>query len=294
MSIDELNQRWGNRREIEFFWRTPGFPAVKLRHTSGSELEVSLYGGQVLSWLAEGRERLFLSERAEFSRGKAIRGGIPLVFPQFGSGPLPAHGFARTSEFSVLSASAERGCGVQIVLGLVESPESLKLWRHKFALRLVLSLAEDLYMELVVENTDSEPFEFQSLLHTYFAVPEIGEIRVRGLAGTRVVDFLSGGRETIEPSNDLPVTKQTDQLYLEAPDCVAITDGEGAPIFEIEKERLADFVLWNPWIEKSAHLADLAPNAYRGFVCLEAGNVRSKISLAPGESYTSAQRLRPI
>lgn len=49
---------------------------------SGESVSVSLHGATVISWkLAEGREQLFLSEKAHLDGSKPIRGGIPIVFP---------------------------------------------------------------------------------------------------------------------------------------------------------------------------------------------------------------------
>ena len=69
---------------------------------SGDVATVALDRGHVLSWTCAGKERLFLSAKAEVQAGEgalaAIRGGIPLCWPQFaGRGPLPKHGFARTT-----------------------------------------------------------------------------------------------------------------------------------------------------------------------------------------------------
>lgn len=294
MNVEELNKCWSTGHALEFFGKTPEFAAAKMRHSSGAELEVGLYGGQVLSWIVGGRERLFLSQKADFVRGKAIRGGVPIVFPQFGSGTLPAHGFARTSEFFVRQTSVEEGGRVNLTLGLIDSAETRRVWPHNFSLSLLISLGEDLYMELLVENTGAKALEFQSLLHTYFSVPDIRAVRVRGFEGVSFSDFLNGGRESVDNLNDRPITEQTDQLYIDAPDFAAILDEASCPLFQVEKERFGDFVLWNPWIEKSAQMADLSPNDYLKFLCLEAGNVRSKIALSPGESFTSSQRLMVI
>jgi glucose-6-phosphate 1-epimerase len=44
------------------------------------------------------QEQLFVSKKSVFDGKKAIRGGIPFVFPIFGaSNVLPQHGFARIS-----------------------------------------------------------------------------------------------------------------------------------------------------------------------------------------------------
>jgi len=45
------------------------------------------------------------SSKAIFKEEKAIRGGVPIIFPQFGGGPLPQHGFGRNSKFDLLETS---------------------------------------------------------------------------------------------------------------------------------------------------------------------------------------------
>ena len=68
-----------------------GLEKVVLRSRDGALAEVYLHGAHVTSWRPAGtrEERLFLSERSEFRGGAAIRGGIPVIFPQFAAeGPL--------------------------------------------------------------------------------------------------------------------------------------------------------------------------------------------------------------
>ena len=49
---------------------------------TGERVEVLLYGATVVSWKsANGKENLFLSEKAHLDGSKPVRGGIPLVFP---------------------------------------------------------------------------------------------------------------------------------------------------------------------------------------------------------------------
>ncbi len=72
--------------------------ALELHTADGASATISLYGAHLLSWqTADGRERLFLSERAVLDGSSAIRGGVPLIFPQFAArGNGQRHGFART------------------------------------------------------------------------------------------------------------------------------------------------------------------------------------------------------
>ena len=59
-------------------------PCARLSNAEGATALVALHGAHVLSWIpADGRERLFLGERAIYAEGAAIRGGVPVIFPQF-------------------------------------------------------------------------------------------------------------------------------------------------------------------------------------------------------------------
>jgi hypothetical protein len=48
---------------------------------SGDSVEVMLYGATVISWKNNGQENMWLSSNAKMDGSKAIRGGVPVVFP---------------------------------------------------------------------------------------------------------------------------------------------------------------------------------------------------------------------
>lgn len=49
---------------------------------SGESIEILLYGATIISWKdAKGDEKLWLSDAAVLDGSKAVRGGVPLVFP---------------------------------------------------------------------------------------------------------------------------------------------------------------------------------------------------------------------
>ena len=100
--------------EIEFH----GIAALRLNGPQGASAVISKLGAQVLSWITpDGRERLFLSDKAVFDGSVAIRGGIPVCWPQFaGLGDLPKHGFVRTREWQV----SARRCGDDYALLTLE------------------------------------------------------------------------------------------------------------------------------------------------------------------------------
>src|SRR6202162_1967927 len=74
--------------------------------TPAAEADLYLQGAHVTHWKPRGqRPVLFVSPKSLFAPGKAIRGGVPIIFPWFGprsdGKPGPAHGFARTAEWAI-------------------------------------------------------------------------------------------------------------------------------------------------------------------------------------------------
>lgn len=155
---------------------------------SGESVEVLLYGATVISWKSNGgkTENLWLSEKAALDGSKAVRGGIPVVFPVFGPPPksghptstLPQHGFARTSRWEFLGKSTSEDAldasSVKLDFGLYSSgltEEARQAWPLDFGLVYSVTLSKDsLQTVMNVRNEGEKSFEFQMLLHTYFKI----------------------------------------------------------------------------------------------------------------------------
>ena len=184
-------------------------PTATLSHAaSGASCEVVLTGAHVTSWrTADGVERLFLSSASKFGDGAAIRGGIPVCFPQFsGRGDLPKHGLVRTSsewEIDEMSSDAE---ATRLVLSLKDTAASRSLWPHEFELRYAVTLrADSLSTDLEVLNTGKEPLSYHAALHTYFAVPDVTTVRIRGLHGLEYEDNTNSAARTREEAEEVAI-----------------------------------------------------------------------------------------
>lgn len=168
---------------VEFCKGNNGLDKIVLRESRGSSAEVYLYGGHVTSWKNDhGEELLFVSSKATFKPPKAIRGGIPICFPQFAShGSLESHGFARNRFWSIdtdpPAFPTNSSSKAYIDLILRPSEEDLKIWPHSFEFRLRVALTPggDLMLISRVRNTstDGKPFSFTFAYHTYFSVSDI-------------------------------------------------------------------------------------------------------------------------
>ena len=80
------------------------------------------------------QELIFVSKKAVFKPPKAIRGGVPVCFPQFGGfGPLQQHGFARNSPFEVVAGGPDT-----VTLALIQDVQQLTVFPHAFRLRVTV------------------------------------------------------------------------------------------------------------------------------------------------------------
>lgn len=277
---------------------------VTLRHMSGASAEIYLFGGTLTSYKTpDGTEKIFVSPGAIFDGKKAIRGGVPLVFPQFGQPDkaMAQHGFARSSVWDVesINDSPERSL---LILRLSDSEETLSKWPHKFLLRFSVQLtAVSLEMKLTVTNMDDKPFSFQALLHTYFAIPDIGDAAVRGLAGRKFVDKVDEGKEKLQEDADIHLPKFTDRVYMgdltfPLEKDVVICNKAGATAFFVcngatigGENQPCDVVVWNPYEEASP--GDLPPPAFKNFVCVEPGLVNKAHELQPSKHAVVSQKI---
>ncbi|KAJ2003433.1 hypothetical protein GGI04_002967 [Coemansia thaxteri] len=263
---------------------------VVLSGPEGSSAEVYLFGATVTSWRSGGRERLFVSSLAKLDGSKPVRGGIPLVFPQFGPGDLPQHGFARTRRWTLFSAE-EHGQGVVVNLQLKDDADTrASKWPFKFDLLYTIDLtATTLSTVLRIENVDSQPFSFTSLMHTYLRVSDIATTAVGGLKGVVYADKVKGTSDQVEQRDEVTVAANEDRVYTNVPGIVTVTDG-GEKI-SIRRFNYKDIVLWNPWAEKAAEMSDFANEEYPQMICVEAGTVAGSISLSPGQTISCGQIL---
>lgn len=266
--------------------RFNGTPCVRLQTADGASALVALHGAHLLSWIpAVGRERLFLSERARFGEGTAIRGGVPVIFPQFaGRGPLPKHGFARTLPWCFTGAEA------RATFELTHRPDTA-IWPHAFSARLHVGLdGAALDVTLEIANIGTDAFAFTAALHTYLSVDDADTVALHGLEDCRYEDSVAGGAIGRQEHGALRFTGQVDRIYIAPPQPLGLQDGQH--LTTIEQYGFTDTVVWNPGAALAAGIADLAPGEHRRFICVEAGQIRQPVALSPGASWSGTQRVR--
>ncbi|KAF9578021.1 hypothetical protein BGW38_006411 [Lunasporangiospora selenospora] len=227
---------------------------------------------------------------------------IPLVFPVFGKGKaphvtaaLPQHGFARISQWKLIE-STEVPDAIAAQFGLdhtLISEEYRQLWPYEFSLTYTVKLTADrLETYLRVHNVGDQAFDFNTLLHTYFLIPDASKVRVVGLSGHDYVDKVH--QQTPKQQGDVIIPGEVDSVYasVSSPSLdIRFGQEEAAGGVRLERRGVEDIVVWNPWVEKAAGMADFGNEEYHRMICVEAGQVAEFIALAAGGSWEGGQVL---
>jgi glucose-6-phosphate 1-epimerase len=257
----------------------------------GAELTVCTHGGHVIGWTpAGGRPRLWLSPTARCGPGQAIRGGIPVIFPQFAArGPLPKHGFARDRGWEELGGSEGREASWTAVL--VASEQTRLIWPHDFELTLTATASGDrLDTTLTVTNTGDGDLSFTAALHSYLALGD-PETRVHGLNGRTAEDNADGGAPVKLGGHGeigLRATERRDVAVLGVDEPLLVDDPVLGPL-TVTAEGFGDRVMWNPGPRHG--LADVPEGDEKAFVCVEPAALSSIVVHSTG-TWSGRQTLR--
>jgi glucose-6-phosphate 1-epimerase len=295
LQIDALNRQFELPEIASVVPGNGGLAKVRVT-TSLAVAEVYLHGAQVTSWKPAGvEETIFLSGHSNWQDGRAIRGGIPICFPWFRAKAddpkAPTHGFVRTKDWQLDSMTTDGDGRVIVACSTGSDDSTRRWWPHEFRLVHRVTIGRLLHLELTVTNLGSAPFVFEEALHTYFRVGDAERVRVRGLDQVTYLDNTEGNREKVQ-SGDVALTAPTDNAYLDTRSALELIDPTLHRILRTNKENSASTIVWNPWRQGAASLADLGDDEWRHMTCVEASNIlRSAVSLSPGEEHIMAARL---
>ena len=274
------------------------YPVVRLQARTGEQAVVSLFGAQVLSWTdADGRELLYLSPMATLDGSAAIRGGIPVCWPQFNRrGPLVKHGFARVVPWQVIeqseSAVTLRLTRADVPEGLLQDADGAMAWPHDFEVDLTVRLAsERLSVELAVRNTGTTAFAFTTALHSYLAVDAIDALAISGAEGQRYWDAVAGADpEYPVQQGDIVFQGEVDRVYPALPRATLQQASHWLRVSQ--PASMEQTVVWNPGAALCATLHDLPADGYHRFVCVEAAQIDTPVHLEPGQGWLGGQTLQ--
>lgn len=256
--------------------------------------EIYLHGANVTDWTPEGHDPvLWVSSQSRFTHDSAIRGGVPICFPWFGTQTghpeSPSHGFARLSTWSLVGA-LDDGQDVTARLRLTDRDAiGTAAWPHRFEAVYTVVVGSRLSLALEVTNRSDEVVEFEEALHTYLAVGDIRATAVSGLEGTAFYDRLAGPEVVPGEPDPVRFRSETDRIYLDNTASLTVQDAEAGRLVQISKDGSGATVVWNPWVDKAAAMDDFGDDEWKGMLCVEACNIRdAAVRLAPGASHTMA------
>jgi glucose-6-phosphate 1-epimerase len=289
IDLGALNEQYGIPGRVVFKAGPGGLAFVEVINAHG-RIEVTLQGGQVVNWVPrDGREVIWLSEHANFSEGKSIRGGIPVCWPWFGphqrESSFPAHGFARTAPWRVVAVEETDAGITRLILQLEQNEGTRRFWADPCALSLQIGLGAALELELVTRNTGAAAMVVGEALHTYFRVGDVRKIAVYGLDGCAYLDKTDGMKRKRQ-AGPLRFGGETDRVYLDTVAACLIEDPVLNRRIRVSKHGSRSTVVWNPWREKAAKMGDLGGDGYLHMVCVESANAAdNRVTIVAGEEH---------
>ena len=287
--LAELNEKFALPGQLTFKSGDGDFPFIEVMNSHALAI-ISVYGGHVLAYQPLGQAPiLWVSDSSHYQEGKAIRGGIPVIWPWFGphrsDTAKPSHGIARTRMWQVLATKVLPDDACQIRLGLSNDATTTELWPHPFNLEIEITVGTKLTVTLIAKNLADKPVTYGAALHTYFTVSAIGDIQILGLEDTLYIDQLDDNQRKTQ-TGPITFAAETDRIYVDTEaDCVIDDPGLKRKI-RIAKYGSRSTVVWNPWIAKSQRMADMGDEEYHSMVCVETANAADDVRVVgPGETH---------
>ena len=288
MMIEQLNANFGITGQLEFIAGKGGLPMIQVK-TAKAKALISLHAGQVLSYQPAGEadDVMFLSEKAYYQDGKAIKGGAPVCWPWFGADPegkgRPGHGFVRNRPWNVVATEAMSNGDIKVTLGLVDTPDTRAIWPQSFSLLQEIIIGDTLNLSLITRNTGKEKFTITQAFHTYFKVGDITRAKVTGLAGCDYLDKTGGGSAQKHQTGDVIIGAEVDHIYLNVGNTLTIDDAAFNRRIQITSQGSKTAVVWNPWEKIARDMADLEDDDYKRLLCVETTNAADDVrEVAPG------------
>jgi len=264
----------------------------------GGRATICLQGAHVVSFRPKSQHTpvVWVSDAAKFAPGKSIRGGAPVCWPWFGAHDsealFPAHGFARTVDWSVTGTRRRNDAKTEITLQLVDNAQTRAQWPHATRLTLTVVVGEKLEMSLATTNTGNAPVQIGEALHTYLQISDIGTVKVEGLEGCDYHDKVDNFARR-KQKGAIGFSGEVDRVYVNTPaDCV-IEDAGLKRRIRIAKTGSQSTIVWTPWTEKAEKMGDMGRGksgaGWREMVCVESANAMDNVvTVAPGETHTLA------
>lgn len=253
--------------------------------------KISLFGAHVFSFIPKHDEveRLWLSPLTKTDASENIRGGTPVCWPWFASqfpnndDSLPAHGFARSQEWELVSA---KDIDSHTLLIFNCPNTSQKGFEYESSLTLEVLVGAQLRLTLITQNTGDVTYDFTAALHTYFAVDNINNVEIHGVDG-HCLDK-NRGMNQFDAPKEYRIQAPNDCIHFSSNARLLIEQTPGAAI-SVNAAGHDSIVIWNPW-ETAKDIANVPDEGYKHFLCIESAVTQGK-SLAPNQSHSLVQTI---
>ncbi len=262
-------------------------PCIQIKNANAEAL-LSLFGGHLLSFTPTNVNEniLWLSEEAIFDEKTAIRGGVPICWPWFANlrsgDDIPAHGFVRSQAWQLIAIEEKSDAAEISETTLTLQPETLGLHNTSahLTVRLVVTIAKDCKISLISSNAGNTPISITQALHSYFNVKDVTTAQIDGVTSNyydKVVDTHGN-----TPSLPYKFESETDRIHVAEVDTstnsqtVTIRSHNNFDI-NIGQSGHDSIIVWNPYVDKSKSMKDMADNGYETMLCIEAGNTEGTI-----------------
>ncbi len=282
MTLEQLNNQYKITGQLEIIAGKGGLPMIQIKSAKAQAL-ISIHAGQVLSFQPNGESEdvLFLSSKAYYQDGKAIKGGAPICWPWFGADPegkgRPGHGFVRNRRWNVVATEKMGNGDIKVTLGLDDTPETRTIWPHSFSLRQEIVISDTLSLSLITRNTGNQKFSITQAFHTYFKIGNIAQAQVLGLEGCDYIDKAGGGNAQKQQLGAVTIESEVDRIYLGVGNILTIDDGALNRRIQITSQGNKTAVVWNPWEKIAKEMVDLEDTDYQRLLCVETTNAADDI-----------------
>ncbi|APO88548.1 hypothetical protein A9199_12380 [Donghicola sp. JL3646] len=227
------------------------------------------FGAQIVSAKTSDIKELLYASPLSVADDKPVRGGVPVLFPQFANyGCFDKHGFARNRTWKLLRRWEDiNQCGVVYKLEL--PVDSATDWLHDASLELEAFLVSDeLRIVLRVSNLGAQPMPWTGGLHPYWRIASLQEAHLVGLGNVPgSLRFDESGIEQLYPN--------TGMLQFDV----------GTHTVRLQAVGFREWMVWNPGRIGSRNFTDLPPGDWQKFLCVEPVCVSKAVVLAPGEIF---------
>jgi len=277
-------------------WQTIGQLEALSVHHPLFQASLCLQGAHLTHFApASENNWLWLSDKARSQPGYAIRGGIPVCWPWFGTPARNppeirkriktacAHGFARQAVWR-LEDVRESAHEVEISLSLDANQDFSEHWQgHALALITFNFTVRGCQVALTTTNLSHQPMAFSQALHTYLPTADIHRTRLLGLGNSQYIDTL---RDWNYYPQEGPVyfEGEVDRIYESAEPLTVVTPAGKRKLSSVGSDST---VVWNPGPDKARQLSDYPCQSWKHMLCVETANAAGDYRvLHEGQSHT--------